>query len=144
MRAPDHDPTSPRQRLRQRWLQHAAAAFDRMFDDDQQAQLVTFDQREARAIDLGEDLAAWLLEQHTAADPAARPAQAPACPKCGAPGQRVGPADGPLAERQLTTATGEVGFAREKWQCTACRVVFFPPGRQAGPGHRGLQPPGPA
>ena len=143
MRTPDPDPASRRDALRQRWLQHAAAAFDRMFDDDQQDQLVTFDQREARAIDLSEDLAAWLLEQHTAADPAVRPTQAPACPKCAAPGQRVGPPDTPLAERQLTTAIGEVGFAREKWQCTACRVVFFPPGPQAGPGHRGLQPPGP-
>jgi hypothetical protein len=115
-----------------------------MFADDQQDQLVTFDQREARAIDLSDDLAAWLLEQHTAADPAVRPVQVPACPRCGAAGQRVGAADSLLEERPLTTGAGEVGLAREKWQCTACRVVFFPPGPQAGPGHGGLQPPGPA
>jgi hypothetical protein len=79
------DPASPREQLRQRWLRHAAAAFDRMFADDQQDHLVTFDQREERAIDLGQDLAAWLLEQHTAADPDARPTQPPACPKWGRP-----------------------------------------------------------
>jgi hypothetical protein len=50
----------------------------------------------------------------------------------------VGPPDAPLPERQLTTDTGEVGFGRQQWRCTACRVVFFPPGPQARPGHRGL------
>jgi hypothetical protein len=98
-----------------------------MFADDQQDRLVTFDQREERAIDLGRDLAAWLLEQHTAADPDVRPTQTPACPKCGQPGQRVEAPDGALEERPLTTDTGDVGLAREKWRCTACRVVFFPP-----------------
>jgi hypothetical protein len=137
---PDRNPAPPlpRERLRQQWLQHAAASFDRMFADDQQDLLVTFDQREDRAIALGQDLAAWLLEEHTAADPDARPAQTPACPKCGQPGQRVGPPDAALAERQLTTDTGDVGFRREQWRCTACRVVFFPPGPEVGPGHRGL------
>ena len=83
-------PPPTRDQLRDRWLRHTAAAFDRMFAADQQDRLVTFDQREERAIDLGQDLAAWLLEQHTAADPDVRPAQAPACLKCGQPGQRVG------------------------------------------------------
>ena len=123
----DHTPPPTRDQLRDQWLRHAAAAFDRMFADDQQDRLVTFDQREERAIDLGQDLAAWLLERHTAADPDVRPAQTPACPHCGRPGQRVEPPDGALEERQLTTDTGEVGFGREKWRCTACRVVFFPP-----------------
>ena len=127
MTDPVPPPPPTRHQLRDRWLRHAAAAFDRMFADDQQDRLVTFDEREARAIDLGQDLAAWLLEQHTAADPDVRPAQAPACPQCGQPGQRVGPPDGPLEERPLTTDTGDVALAREKWRCTACRVVFFPP-----------------
>jgi hypothetical protein len=115
-----------------------AAPIDRKFADHQQGRLVTFDQREERAIDLGQDLAAWLLEQHTAADPDARPAQPAACPKCGQPGERVEPPGAPLEERPLTTDTGEVGFGRERWRCTTCRVVFFPPGPQAGAGRRGL------
>jgi hypothetical protein len=31
-----------------------------------------------------------------------------------------------------------VTLRREKWHCTTCRVVFFPPRRQAPPGDRGL------
>ena len=47
------------------------------------------------ACSFGEELAAWLLEQHVAADPCVRPPadQAPVCPKCGRPGQRVTPAE---------------------------------------------------
>lgn len=142
--------TSPaprsRAQLRQRWLERAAAAFDRMFDDARQDQLVTFDQREACACTGGEELAAWLLEQHVAADPCVRPAadQAPVCPKCGRPGQRVTPADQTLPQRQLTTWTGNVTLAREQWRCTTCRVVFFPLGPETATGHGGLQSAGAA
>jgi hypothetical protein len=123
-------PDPRREELRQRFLGHAAAAFDLMFHPDYQDQLVTFDQREERACELGRDLTGWLLQQHANADPLARPEekQTPACPKCGRPGSRVTPPDDPLPKRPLTTLTGEVILCREKWRCTTCRVVFFPPG----------------
>ena len=54
--------------LRQRFLSHAAAAFDLMFAPPYQDQLVTFDQREERACELGRDLTAWLLQRHANAD----------------------------------------------------------------------------
>ena len=133
---PDH----PHQALRQRWLAHTAAAFDLMFDPLYQDQLVTFDQREQRAVELSRDLTVWLLQQHVHTDPLAQPDQSQriVCPRCSRPGRRAtGPGE-PLPQRRLTTLVGEVAFHREKWQCTTCRVVFFPPRRQAPPGDRGL------
>jgi hypothetical protein len=116
--------------LRRRWLGHAAAAFDLMFHPDHQPDLATFDQREQRVVDLGEDLKNWLLQQHLAVDPhAAAPAdQAVACPHCGKAAQRVERPDKPLFERRLTTLCGEVLLQRDKWRCPACRVAFFPSG----------------
>jgi hypothetical protein len=139
-------PDDPRAALRQRWLAHAAAAFDLMFDPQYQEQLVSFDQREQRAVELSRDLTAWLLQQHVNVDLQARPdeSQLIVCPKCGRPGRRVtGPGE-PMPERRLTTLAGEVALHREKWRCTTCRVVFFPPGPEAAPGYRGLQPERPA
>jgi hypothetical protein len=125
---PPPAPDSRHAELRQRFLSHAAAAFDLMFDPQYQDQLVTFDQREERACALGRDLTAWLLERHTNADPQARPdaQRAPVCPKCGRPGQRVTAREGPLPPRRVTSLTGEVTVQREQWRCTTCRVVFFP------------------
>jgi hypothetical protein len=57
------------EKLRRRWLAHAAAAFDLMSHPDHQADLTTFDQREHRAAEAVDDLKAWLLQQHVAADP---------------------------------------------------------------------------
>jgi hypothetical protein len=57
-------PDQPHEALRQRWLVHAATAFDLMFDSRYQDQLVTFDQREQRAVELSRDLTVWLLQQH--------------------------------------------------------------------------------
>lgn len=127
--------------LRTQWLRYAAAAFDLMFHPEHQKDLVTFDQREARVGELMRDLGTWLLARQANADAAARPsAEAVACPKCGKAAQRVTGPEDPLPSRRLTTLTGEVELHRERWKCTTCRVVFFPPRRQVGVGHRGLQP----
>jgi len=122
--------TDPRADLRRRWLAHAAAAFDLMFHPEHQADLVTFDQREARACELGRDLTAWLIQQHANADDQARPAehQQVLCPKCGHPARRKTGPDVSPPTRRLTSLTGEVELRRDQWTCTACRVVFFPPG----------------
>src|SRR5262245_61726953 len=79
-----------RERLRQRWLAQAAAVFDLYFDPDQAEPPLTFTQREQRACTLTGELAAFLLEEDLAHDPAARPtdAQPAACPKCGQPARR--------------------------------------------------------
>jgi hypothetical protein len=84
---------SRRERLKRLWLKQAAAAFELMFDADQQDRLVTFDQRERRACSLTRELAAWLIEQHIAEDPAVchTGTDAPACPRCGRPVARRRP-----------------------------------------------------
>ena len=132
---------SPEER-RRRFLSNAAAAYDLMFAPVHQDQLVTFDQREERACELGRDLATWLLQQHANADPAARPTPGavppPTCPKCGRPGRWVTEPDAPPPGRRLTTRTGVVTVHRRKARCTACRVVFFPPGPEAPAGHGGV------
>jgi hypothetical protein len=117
--------------LRAQWLRHAGAAFDLMFHPEHQSDLVTFDQRETRVVELMRDLGAWLLARQANADAAARPAAdgAVACPKCGRAAQRVTGPDDPLLSRRLTTLTGEVELQRQQWTGTACRVVFFPPRR---------------
>ena len=131
---------SRRERLKRLWLRQAEAAFELMFDADQQDRLVTFDQRERRAGSLTRELAAGLIEQHIAEDPAVRHTgtDAPACPRCARPARRETPPEDPLPGRSLTSAAGEVTLRRERWYCPACRVAFFPPGPQARLGDRGL------
>src|SRR5689334_16905428 len=123
-------PAEPREELRRRWLAHAAAAFDLMFHPDHQADLVTFNQREARACELGRDLSTWLVQQHANADELARPeaGREILCPRCGRPARRKADPGTPPPGRRLTGLSGEVELRRDQWTCTACRVVFFPPG----------------
>lgn len=130
--------TTTRDRLRQQWLQQAEAVFELLFDADQQDQLITFDQREERACSLTKELTAWLLEQHAAQDAAVRPADAPACPRCGQPARRQTPPGQPLPARHLTTTAGEVTLKREQWYCSRCRAAFFPSGPQTAAGDGGL------
>jgi hypothetical protein len=134
------DASEQRQHLRRQWLQQAEAAFDLSFEGDQDQPAVTFSQREDRVCALTRELAAWLLEQDLADDPAARPTdeQPPLCPKCGRPAQRRTSPDQPLPRRQLASAAGEITLGREQWHCKTCRVSFFPSGPQAGIGHGGL------
>jgi hypothetical protein len=116
-----------REALRERWLLRAGKAFERMFAETNQDQLVTFTEREDLACLLGKELAAFLLEEHAAADNQVRPSEkrAPGCPKCKQPGERVTKANGKLPERELTTRAGEIKLRREQWRCQQCRILFF-------------------
>lgn len=130
-----------REALRERWLQRAGKAFERMFAEANQDQLVTFTEREDMACLLSKELAAFLLEEHAAADKQVRPSdkQAPSCPKCQKPGERVTPKDQALPERELTTRAGAVKRRREQWRCRKCRISFFPIRPQAAVGDGGIQ-----
>jgi ribosomal protein L37AE/L43A len=132
-----------REALRERWLLRAGQAFERMFGKANQEQLVTFSEREDMACLLGEELAAFLLEEHAAADRQVRPSekQPPCCPKCQQPGERRTKAKEKLPERELTTRAGEIKLRREQWRCQKCRVVFFSAGLQAEVGDREIQSP---
>jgi hypothetical protein len=117
-----------REALRERWLLRAGQAFERMFAEANQAQLVTLTEREDLACLLGKELAAFLLEEHAVAAPQVRPSEKhpPGCPKCQQPGKPVTQAHQQLAERELTTRAGEVKLRRAQWRCPKCRIVFFP------------------
>jgi len=54
----------------ERWLARAAASYERMFGGKSREELVTLTEREDMAVCLGKELAAFLLEEHVAADPA--------------------------------------------------------------------------
>lgn len=127
-----------REALRERWLQRAGRAFERMFGEATQDQLVTFTEREDMACLLGKELAAFLLEEHAAADSQVRPSEnrPPSCPKCQQAAQRVSKPHEELAERELTTRAGEITLRRQQWRCAKCRIVFFSvrPEAEAGDG----------
>ena len=130
-----------REALRERWLLRAGQTFERMFAEANQDQLVTFTEREDMACLLGEELAAFLLEEHAAADSQVRPSEKrpPCCPKCQQFGERVTKGKENLPERELTTRAGEIKLQREQWRCKKCRVVFFSVRPQAEVGHGALQ-----
>lgn len=135
-----------REALREQWLLRAGQAFERMFGEAGQEQLVTFTEREDMACLLGEQLAAFLLERHAAADTQVRPSEKrpPGCPKCQQPGQRVPKRHNePLTERELTTRAGEIKLQREQWRCPKCRILFFSVRPQAAVGDGALQSPDP-
>jgi transposase len=81
---------------------------------------------------LGKELAAFLLEEHVAADAAKAPAEASTtcCPKCGQPGQaaaqKAGKRGEKLPERTVTTRARNIDIRRERWKCARCRIIFFP------------------
>lgn len=130
-----------REALRARWEQRAGKAFERMFGAANQDQLVTFTEREDMACLLAKELAAFLLEEHAAADGQVRPCakRPPCCPKCQQPTERVTKRNTQLPERELTTRAGEVKLRREQWRCRKCRIVFFSAGPAAEVGDGGLQ-----
>jgi hypothetical protein len=116
-----------REALRERWLLRAGQAFERMFAEANQDQLVTFTAREDMACLLGKELAAFLLEEHVTVEGQVRQSekQPPGCPKCQKPAERVTKRSEKLPERELTTRAGEISLRREQWRCKTCRIVFF-------------------
>ena len=130
-----------REALRERWIQRAGTAFERMFGEANQDQLVTFTEREDMACALAKELAAFLVEEHTAVDSQVRPSdkRPPCCPKCQQPGKRVTKRNEKLPDRALTTRAGAVTLRREQWECKKCRVVFFSVRPEIAVGDGGVQ-----
>ena len=129
-----------REALRERWLLCAGQAFERMFAEANQDQLLTFTQREDLACQLGQELATFLLQEHVTVEGAVRlPKNRPACcPYCQQTGQRVTSPEQALPGRELTTRAGVVKLQREQWSCSKCRRVFFSARPQAAIGNRGI------
>lgn len=123
--------------LRERWKQRTEAAFERMLGGKSEEELVTFTERENMAVLIGKELAAFLLEENVAQDPAVEPAEASTtcCPKCGQPGEPAVRKGEKLVERRVATRAGEVHMRRQRWRCAKCRIVFFSTGRAIASGN---------
>ncbi len=113
---------------RQDFLQEAGKAFDQMLGSDGQNGLVTFQEREDRACELGDALTRRLLEEHLAADESADPGEAVECPFCGRPVPCEAPEEVELEKRRVQTRRGGSEFERAGRYCKPCRRVFFPLG----------------
>src|ERR1700685_2651873 len=151
MASPNDSSGRDLERLHREWMEQSEQAFQRMYGADQQKDLVTFSQREERAVGIGRELAKSLIEDHIASDPAARPSLhagdagtpvACGCPRCGKAGKLATKPKDSLPGRTVESLAGEVGLEREQYLCTTCRVVFFPLGPEIGAVDGGIQPDG--
>ena len=112
--------------LREEFIEKAGRAFDSMFDEDQQEQLITLTQREDRILEKGAELQAWILEQHLRRDPLVNPSEMEALhsPKCRRLGIRDFDEPEPM-HRDLDTRAENRNLENVKCRCPSCRTVFF-------------------
>lgn len=109
---------------RAEFMKRAGEAFDRMMVEDQE-QVITFEQMEDRALEVGQKLERWLMEQCLAEKARRKDGEAgPCCPQCHTPLQLAS-----AKERQVRARMGPVTMRREEAYCKACRKAFFPSGR---------------
>jgi hypothetical protein len=115
---------------RAEFLKEAAAAFDRMMKEDQE-QMITFDQMEDRALEVGGKLERWLMER-CLEEVARRKSSGSTvnCPHC----HRPLPFSGSVKKRALRGRTGNISFERKECYCPSCRKAFFPSGRSSETG----------
>jgi hypothetical protein len=114
------------------FLREAEKAYEMMFAEKEQPKLVTFAQREARAVEAMKLVGKWLIERHLGDDEAASvPAIGLPCPFCGEPVEKFTAAE--RIERRIESRTGAVDFEREGALCRRCRRRFFPPRRASLP-----------
>jgi hypothetical protein len=111
---------------RQEFQEEAGRAFDQMLGSDGQNGLVTFEEREERACELGDGLTRRLLEEHLEADDAADPGVEVTCPICGGPVHCDSPEQAEMERRELLTRRGKVEYERAARRCKRCRRIFFP------------------
>jgi hypothetical protein len=125
-----------REALRQEFERKTRKAFDQMFDPDRQADMVTFTERETRAMDLGNRLSRWLVQQHLGNDEKAvrTEGEKMCCPECGKP-TNSSDSEGALERREIQSRAGPVEFERAKSLCRRCRRRFFPSGSGTPVGH---------
>jgi hypothetical protein len=122
------------------FLEEMSQLYDRMHAPERQPELVTFEQREQRAWEIGRTAQKRLLEGHLARDPAAVGAESAACPQCGeisSQGKRK-------RSRKVKARSVEVGWEREEFYCRRCRRHFSPSRSSVEDRERGLQSEGAA
>ena len=84
------------------FMRRAAEAYERMMKEDQE-QMITFEQMENRALEVGGKLENWLIEQSVAAAASRKTYQPACCPQCHQP-LVMRPPD----ERRVLGRAGEV------------------------------------
>ena len=104
------------------FLRRAAEAYDRMLKEDQE-QMITFEQMEDRALEVGGELERWLLEQSLAGAAVRKAAQQACCPQCTKPLNMS-----PPEERCVQGRVGPVPLKRPIGFCPSCRKSFSPSG----------------
>ena len=113
---------------RKEFLDEAGKVFDQMLGSDGQNGLVTFEQREDRACELGDGLTRRLMEDHLEADELADPGEKVDCPMCGRPVHCDEPEKAALESRSVQTRRGKIDYERAARRCKHCRRIFFPRG----------------
>ena len=105
------------------FLKQAAKAFDRMMSEDQE-QMITFDQMEDRALEVGSKLERFLMHRRLSEAANRRNKSAACCSQCGKPLSMVPT----LKVRGIRGRTGAISFQRQEGYCPSCRKAFFPSG----------------
>lgn len=108
------------------FLAHAEQAFDRMFGADGQNGLVTFQEREDRACEVGDGLTRWLMAEHLALDPVGGTSIERDCPICGGPVRDESAGQAEMELREFQTLRGKIEYRRAAARCPRCRKIFFP------------------
>ena len=111
---------------RQEFLDEVGKAFDQMLGNGDRNGLISFEQRENRACELGDALTRRLLEEHLAAEEDADPGVEVPCPICGRPVVCQSPQRVELEPRRVRTRRGVVDYERAARRCKYCRRVSFP------------------
>ncbi len=113
-------------RKRAEFLARASEAFDRMFGADGQNGLVTFQEREDRACEVGDELTRWLMAEHLTLDPVGGTSVERDCPICGGPVRYESADRAELELREFQTRRGKIEYRRAAARCPRCRKIFFP------------------
>lgn len=120
---------------KEEFLCQAAKAYDRMMKEDQE-QMITFDQMEDRALEVGARLKIWLMERLLAETSKKKAFQEhPCCLRCKRPLEM----SKTPKKRIMRGRTGKVSFARDEGYCPSCRKAFFPSGPDTEVGRRRLR-----
>src|SRR5438477_12851551 len=93
---------------RREFQEEAGRAFDQMLGSDGQNGLVTFQEREQRACEVGDALTRRLMEEHLEADEFNDPGDQVNCPLCGAPVHCDSPKEAEMQGRRVLTKRGRV------------------------------------
>jgi hypothetical protein len=104
----------------------AEEGFERMFGLKEQKDLETLEQRETRAMEIGETLTRSLLQVHVQGDEKARVPKVTyvPCALC----ERPARIRGEPGLREVRTRAGKIKFERIDAFCARCRKVFSPSG----------------